>query len=67
MAVFKFTSLNYYKPYYVYYLVLKNDSTYEVQIDFDKNSHKATKVDVATNAWKAEATENALKQSHASR
>jgi len=66
-AGWKITSVNYDKPDYVEYEVVKNDSTYEVQIDFDKNSHKATKVDVATNAWKAEATENALKQSHASR
>jgi len=66
-AGWKITSVNYDKPDYVEYEVVKNDSTYEVQIDFDKNSHKATKVDVATNAWKAEATENALKQTHASR
>jgi uncharacterized protein YmfQ (DUF2313 family) len=60
----KITSVNYDKPDYTEYEIVKNDSTYEVQIDFDKNSHKATKVDVTTNAWKAEATENALKQYH---
>ena len=66
-AGWKITSVNYDKPDYVEYEIVKNDPTYEVQIDFDKNSHKATKVDVATNAWKAESTENALKQTHASR
>ena len=60
----KITSVNYDKPDYAEYEIVKNDSTYEVQIDFDKTSHKATKVDVTTNAWKAEATENALKQYH---
>jgi uncharacterized protein YmfQ (DUF2313 family) len=63
----KITSVNYDKPDYVEFEIVKNDKSYEVQIDFDKNSHKATKVDVTTNVWKAEATENALKQQHARR
>jgi hypothetical protein len=63
----KITSVNYDKPDYVEYEIVKNDKSYEVQIDFDKNSHKASKVDVTTNVWKAEATENALKQQHARR
>jgi uncharacterized protein YmfQ (DUF2313 family) len=61
----KITSVNYDKPDYVEYEIVKNDTSYEVQIDVDKNSHKATKVDVATNAWKTDATENALKQRQA--
>ena len=32
-----------------------------MQIDIDKNSHKATKVDVAANVWKTDATKQALK------
>src|SRR5260221_369132 len=65
----KITSVNYDKPDYAEYEIVKSEQTYEVQIDFDKNSHKATKVDVATNVWKADSTENALKQTqtHASR
>jgi uncharacterized protein YmfQ (DUF2313 family) len=63
----KITSVNYDKPDYVEFEIVKNDKSYEVQIDFDKNSHKASKVDVTTNVWKAEATENALKQQHARR
>ena len=58
----KVTSVNYDKPDYVEYEIVKGDDSYEVQIDFDKNSNKATKVDVAMNAWKADATKQALKQ-----
>jgi uncharacterized protein YmfQ (DUF2313 family) len=58
----KVTSVNYDKPDYVEYEIVKGDDSYEVQIDFDKNSHKATKVDVAMNAWKTDATKSALKQ-----
>jgi hypothetical protein len=57
----KITSVNSDKPDYVEYEIVKGDQTYEVQIDFDKNSNKATKVDVATNMWRAEATKNAMK------
>ncbi len=53
-------SVNHDKPDYVEYEIVKGKSTYEVQIDLDKNTHKATKVDVAYNAWKTDATEAAL-------
>jgi hypothetical protein len=56
------TSLNYDKPDYVEYEIVKGPSTYEVQIDLDRNSHKANKVNVAYNLWKADATNKALKQ-----
>ena len=56
------TSTNYDKPEYVEYEVVKGSSTYEIQIDFDKNSHKANKVNVASNLWKADATNAALRQ-----
>jgi uncharacterized protein YmfQ (DUF2313 family) len=58
----KITSVNYDKPDYVEYEIVKGDDSYEVQIDFDKNSRKASKVDVTTNAWKTDATKQALKQ-----
>jgi hypothetical protein len=54
------TSVNQDKPEYVEYEIVKGDQTYEVQVDLDKNSHKARKVEVAPNMWKAEATEKAL-------
>jgi len=57
----KITSVNYDKPEYVEYEIVKGDTSYEVQIDFDRNSHKATKVDVAYNAWQTDATDSALK------
>jgi hypothetical protein len=63
----KVTSVNYDKPDYVEYEILKGDTSYEVQVDIDKNSHKATKVDVVTNACKTDATERALKQTQARR
>ncbi|MDP2665705.1 MAG: hypothetical protein Q8P23_03690 [bacterium] len=55
------TAVNYDKPDYLEYEIVKGPSTYEIQVDFDKNSHKATKVNVAWNMWKADATEKALK------
>ena len=63
----KVTSVNYNKPDYVEYEIVKGDTSYEVQIDIDKNSNKATKVDVVTNVWKTDATKNALKQTQARR
>jgi hypothetical protein len=56
----KVASVNYDKPDYVEYEVVKGRDTFEVQIDLDKNSHKATKVDVATNVWRADATKKAM-------
>lgn len=56
----KITSVNYDKPDYVEYEVVKGRDSFEVQIDFDKNSQKATKVEVATNIWRADATKKAL-------
>jgi uncharacterized protein YmfQ (DUF2313 family) len=58
----KVTSVNYDKPDYLEYEIVKGDDSFEVQIDFDKNSNKATKVDVTLNAWKTDATKKALKQ-----
>ena len=55
------TSVNYDKPDYLEYEIVKGDNSYEVQIDFDKNSGKSTKVDVAANVWRTDATEKALK------
>jgi hypothetical protein len=55
----KITSVNYDKPDYAEWEIVKGDQTYEVQIDFKDN--KATKIDVAANMWKAKATEDAMK------
>lgn len=58
---YQITSVNYDKPDYVEYEVVKGDQTWEVQIDLDKNSHRASKVDVSTNMWKADTTDQVLK------
>jgi uncharacterized protein YmfQ (DUF2313 family) len=62
---YKITAMNQNEPDYLEYEVVKGDNSYEVQVDFDKETKKATKVDVTTNMWKADATERALKDSHA--
>lgn len=54
------TSVNQDKADYVEYEVVKGDQT-EVQVEIDKNTHKGARVDISTNMWKADATENALK------
>ena len=56
----KITSVNSDKPDYAEWEIVKGDHSYEVQLDFDKTTRKATKIDVATNMWQAEATERAL-------
>ena len=56
----KITSVNSDKPDYAEWEIVKADHSYEVQLDFDKTTRKATKIDVATNMWQAEATERAL-------
>ena len=57
---YKVTAVNYDKPEYVEYEIVKGDNTYEVQIDMKQG--KAAEIDVATNMWKAEGTEKALKE-----
>jgi hypothetical protein len=57
---YKVTAVNYDKPDYVEYEIVKGDNSYEVQIDM--RDGKATKIDVATNMWQAEATEKALEE-----
>jgi len=61
------TSVNHDKPDYVEYEIVKGPSTYEVQVDFDQNSHKSNKVSVTYNGWKADATNKALKETQARR
>jgi uncharacterized protein YmfQ (DUF2313 family) len=61
---YKITSTNYDKPDYLEYEVVKGDQTWEIQIDVDDNTHKATKVDVAQNLWKTDATKAALEDSN---
>ena len=55
------TSVNYDKPDYLEYEVVKGKHSFEVQIDVDEKTKMGKKIDVTTNAWKTEATERALK------
>jgi len=57
---YQVTSTNYNNADYLEYELVKGDMTWEVQIDVDTASKKATKVDVTTNTWKTDATERAL-------
>ena len=56
---YQITSINYDKPDYLEYEIVKGTNTYEVQIDFDKGG-KASKIDVAPNLWRTDATKAAL-------
>jgi hypothetical protein len=56
---FLITSINTDKPSEVEYEVVKNGSSYEVQLDFN-NAGKASKVNVATNMWRTDATKAAM-------
>lgn len=56
------TARNYDKPDYLEYEVVKGKQSFEVQIDIDEKTKTGKKVDVTANAWKAPATEQALKE-----
>jgi uncharacterized protein YmfQ (DUF2313 family) len=58
---YQITSVNYDKPDYFEYEVVKGDQTYEIQMDLDKSSRKVTKVEVSSNMWQAETTDQILK------
>lgn len=58
---YQITSVNQDKPDYLEYEVVKGDQTYEIQLDLDKSSRKATKVEISTNMWKADVTDQILK------
>lgn len=58
---YQITSINADKPEYLEYEVVKGANSYEVQIDFDKASHMAKKVDIDSNLWRADATKVAMR------
>jgi uncharacterized protein YmfQ (DUF2313 family) len=41
------------------YEIVKGDTSYEVQVDFDAKTQKSTRVGVSTNMWETDATERA--------
>ncbi|MGH7962294.1 MAG: hypothetical protein ACRERD_10810 [Candidatus Binatia bacterium] len=56
------TSVNYNNDDYLEYEIVKDNQTYEVQIDVSDDTRKATEIDIAQNIWKTDATERALFQ-----
>lgn len=59
---YEVTAMNYNRPDYLEYEIVKGDQSWELQIDVDAETHKVTAVHVAINVWKTEATEQALKR-----
>lgn len=57
---YQITAVNNDEPGYVEYEVVKGHDSYEVQIDLDKDTGKAKKIDVTANLWQADATDKAL-------
>lgn len=57
---YQITATNYSNDDYLEYEIVKADQTWEVQIDIDENTRKATEIDIAMNVWKTDATEAAL-------
>ena len=58
---YRISAINADKPNYLEYEVIKNNHSYEVQLDFDKGATKASKIDVTTNMWRAESTKKMMK------
>lgn len=59
---YKITSINYNNSDYLEYEVVRGDQTWEVQIDVDEDTGKATQIDIAQNVWKTDATTAALQE-----
>jgi hypothetical protein len=57
---YRISAINADKPDYLEYEVVKGKRSYEVQIDFDKGSARATEVDVTANMWRADSTKRML-------
>jgi hypothetical protein len=60
-AGYAITSVNYDKADSFEYEVVKGDRTYEVRVDLDRNSQRASRVNVGTNLWPAETTNQVMK------
>jgi hypothetical protein len=63
-AGFRISAINADKSDYLEYEIVKGARSYEVQLDFDKGATKATKIDVAANVWRADATKRMLEDSN---
>lgn len=56
---YKVTAVNDREKDYVEYEIVKGENSYEVQIDLDTKTGMASKIDVTSNLWEADATERA--------
>jgi hypothetical protein len=57
---YEMTALNYSDEDYLEYEVVKGAYSYEVQIDIDEKTQKATEIEIDPNRWMTESTERAL-------
>ena len=57
---YRITSENYDNPNYTEYEIVKGDRSYEVQLDLDRNTGRATGVDIAANVWETPRTDAVL-------
>jgi hypothetical protein len=55
------TAINKDKADYLEYEVVKDDHSFEVQIDLDKKTSLGSKIDVDSNQWRADATKSAMR------
>jgi hypothetical protein len=58
---YRITSTNYNNPDYLEYEIVKGDQSWEVQIEVDDETNKATEIDIARNMWQTDATRTALR------
>jgi len=61
---YRIAAINQDKKDYLEYEVVKGNHSYEVQLDFKDGATRATKVDVAPNLWRAEATKRMMEDVH---
>lgn len=57
------TAVNYNTPDYAEYEVVKGDRSYEVQMDLNEETGRATNIDITSNFWETNQTEAKLEQS----
>lgn len=57
----KITATNDAEPNYMEYEIVKGNTSAELQIDLDKSTKMANKIEVASNLWRADSTNAALK------
>lgn len=62
---YKVTAVNDREADYIEYEIAKGENSYEVQIDLDSGTGTAKKIDITSNLWEAEATDQATDRAKA--